>query len=52
MTTMLKAQAMMLAMLPMEFSEPERRMPHFGLMPTGADVVSKDAPRRAAGALC
>jgi hypothetical protein len=50
-TRMLKAQATMLAMLP-GWPEPVRGMPHFGLMPTGAVVVSKDAPKSAAGARC
>jgi hypothetical protein len=47
----LKAQARILATLPTEFSKPTRGIPHFGLMPTGADVVLAEAPMRSSGAL-
>jgi hypothetical protein len=50
-TRELKAQARILATLPTELSEPARGIPHFGLMPTGADVVLVEAPIRSAGAL-
>jgi hypothetical protein len=48
----LKEQARILAMLPIELSEPTRGIPHFGLIPTGADVGLAEAPIRKVGALC
>jgi hypothetical protein len=51
-TKILKEQARILAMLPIELSKPTRGIPHFGLTPTGADVVLAEAPIRKVGALC
>lgn len=51
-TKILKEQARILAMLPIELSKPTRGIPHFGLIPTGADVVLAEAPIRKAGAWC
>lgn len=39
-------------MLPTELSNPTRGIPHFGLIPTGADDVLAEAPIRELFALC
>jgi len=51
-TKILKEQARILAMLPTELPKPTRWIPHFGLIPTGADDLLAEAPMRKVGALC